>query len=74
MQRLRCLQVGITHIFKIDGDKLRRVDAGFREFLFDQLQHDRLSAAADTGHDLDKLRSDKWSDAAHIQFAFDHNS
>ena len=42
----------IAHIFKVDGDKLRRADAGLREFLLDQLQHDRLSAAADTGHDF----------------------
>ena len=44
--------------------------SGLCEFLLDQFQHDRLSAAADTGHDLDKIRSDKRTDAAHIQFAF----
>ena len=35
---------------------------------------DRLSAAADTGHNLDQLRSDEWTDTAHIQFAFNHKS
>ena len=74
MQSLRGLQVGIAHIFKVDGDKLRRGDAGLREFLLDQLQHDRLSAAADTGHDLDQFRSDERTDAAHIQFAFNHKT
>ena len=53
MQRLRGLQMGVAHILKVDGDKLCWADAGLREFLLDQLQHDRLSAAADTGHDLD---------------------
>ena len=74
MQCLRGLQVRIAHILKVDGDKLRRADAGLREFLLDQLQHDRLSAAANTGHDLDQLRSDEWADAAHIQFAFNHKT
>ena len=74
MQSLCGLQVGIAHIFKVDGDKLRRADTGLREFLLDQLQHDRLSAAANTGHDLDQFRSDKRTDTAHIQFAFDHKA
>ena len=74
MQRLCGLQVGIAHIFKIDGDKLRRADTGLREFLLDQLQHDRLPAAANTGHDFNQLCSDKRTDTAHIQFAFDHKS
>ena len=74
VQRLRGLQVGIAHILKVDGDKLRPADAGLRKLLLDQLQHDRLSAAANTGHDLDQLRSDEWADAAHIQFAFDHKT
>ena len=66
MQSLCGLQVGIAHIFKVDGDELRRADTGLCEFLLDQFQHDRLSAAVDTGHDLDKLRSDKRADTAHI--------
>ena len=74
MQRLCGLQVGIAHIFKIDGDKLRRADTRLREFLLDQLQHDRLPAAANTGHDFNQLCSDKRTDTAHIQFAFDHKS
>ena len=74
MQSLRGLQVGIAHIFKVDGDKLRPADAGLRKLLLDQLQHDRLSAAADTGHDLDQLRSDERTDTAHIQFAFNHKT
>ena len=51
---------------------LCRVNTGLFEFQLDQFQHDRLSAATDTGHDLDQLRSDKRTDTAHIQFAFDH--
>ena len=74
MQRLCGLQVRIAHILKVDGDKLRPADAGLRKLLLDQLQHDRLSAAADTGHDLDQLRPDERTDAAHIQFAFDHKT
>ena len=74
MQRLRGLQMGVAHILKVDGDKLCWADAGLREFLLDQLQHDRLSAAADTGHDLDQLRSDERTDTTHIQFAFNHKT
>ena len=66
--------MGIPHILKIDGDKLRRADTGLSEFLLDQLQHDRLSAAADASHDLDQLRSDERTDPAHVQFAFDHKT
>ena len=74
MQRLGGLQVGIAHILKVDGDKLRRADAGLGEFLPDQLQHDRLPAAADAGHDLNQLRPDERADTAHISFAFYHES
>ena len=74
MQSLRGLKVGIAHIFKVDADKLRLADAGFRELLPDQLQHDRLSAAADTADDLDKRCPDKRPDAAHIQFSFYHKT
>ena len=49
--------MGITHIFKVNGNKLHRTDTGLCKLLFNQLQHDRLSAAADTGHNLDQLRS-----------------
>ena len=47
--------MGITHIFKVNGNKLHRTDTGLCKLLFNQLQHDRLSAAADTGHDFDNL-------------------
>ena len=49
--------MGITHIFKVNGNKLHRTDTVLCKLLFNQLQHDRLSAAADTGHNLDQLRS-----------------
>lgn len=49
--------MGIIHIFKVNGNKLHRTDTGLCKLLFNQLQHDRLSAAADTGHNLDQLRS-----------------
>ena len=35
-------------------------------FFFDELQHNRLSAAAHAGYNLNKLISDKRTDAAHV--------
>ena len=72
MQRFGVLKMGIAHIFKIDGDELRRSDAGCCELLLDQFQHDRLAAAANPGHHLDQLRADKRTDAAHVHFSLDH--
>ena len=64
--------MGIPHILKVDGDKPGRIDAGLGQFLFDQLQHDRFSAPPDTGHYFDQLRTDERTDAAHVQFSFNH--
>ena len=72
VQSLCGLQMEIAHIFKIDRDKLRRTHTGLTKLLFDKLQHDRLPAATNTGHDFNEVRSDKGTDTAHIQFAFDH--
>ena len=38
VQSHRGLQMGIAHIFKIDRDKLRRMNAGLTKLLFDKLQ------------------------------------
>ena len=72
MQRFGVLQMGIAHILKIDGDELRRSDAGCCELLLDQLQHDRLAAAANPGHHFDQLRADKRTNATHVHFSLDH--
>ena len=40
--------------------------------LFNEFQHDRFSAAADAGHNFYQIGSNKWTDATHIQFTFDH--
>ena len=45
MQSLRGLKVGIAHIFKVDGDKLRLADAGFRELLTASRAEDRFEYA-----------------------------
>ena len=66
------MQVRKPHIFKIDGNKLGGTNTSFQQFFFNQFQHDRLPAAADTGHHFDKVPSNKWADAAHIAFSFYH--
>ena len=58
--------MGITHIFKVNGDKLRRADAELCEFPFNQFQHDRFPAAVNTDHGLDQLRPNKRANALHI--------
>ena len=54
------------HIFKVNGDKLRRADAELCEFPFNQFQHDRFPAAVNTDHGLDQLRPNKRANALHI--------
>ena len=54
------------HIFKVNGDKLRRADAELCEFPFNQFQHDRFPAAVNTDHGLDQLRPNKRANTLHI--------
>lgn len=54
------------HIFKVNGDKLRRADAELCEFPFNQFQHDRFPAAVNTDHGLDQLHPNKRANALHI--------
>ena len=54
------------HIFKVNGDKLRRADAELCEFPFNQFQHDRFPAAVNTDHGLDQLRPNKSANVLHI--------
>ena len=66
-------EMGIAHILKVNGDKLAAVHAGAAQFLFNQIQHDRLPASADTGQDLYQVVSDERTNTAHIGFPFNHN-
>ena len=74
MQCLRGLQMSVIQILKVDGDKLSRTDTRLHKFFFDQIQHDRFTAPANTSHDLYKIRSDKRTDALHIHFTFNHDN
>ena len=65
--------MGIAHILKVDGDKLMTVHARDAQLIFDQIQHDRLPASADTGQDFYQVVSDERADTAHIGFPLNHN-
>ena len=55
MKGLGSTEMGVAHILKIEGNKLAAINAESQQFLFDQVQHDRLSAAADAGEDFDQF-------------------
>ena len=74
MKGLGGTEMGVAHILKIEGNKLAAVNAESQQFLFDQVQHDRLSAAADAGENFDQFIPHKGSDASHIEFPFNHGS
>ena len=70
----RGTEMRITHVFKIDRDKLAAVCAGGAQFLFNQVQHDRLSTSPDTSQDFYQVASDERTDTAHIGFSLNHNA
>ena len=64
----------IAHILKIDGDKIRRINAGLHQLRLHQFQHHGLAASANAGHDLDQLAADERPNPAHVLFSFDHGN
>ena len=72
VQCLGVQQMPIAHILKIDGNEICRINPGLHQLFLHQLQHDRLAASANAGHDLDQLAADEGPNSAHILFPFDH--